>query len=383
VPSGDGPCVPNHNKERKRMTKTIKGPNIDLTYNTSETYNGPLIGIGEQHRLKEGFNHTFSASYSCDKRSIVDHVDMATYSDVGDGNIRYIIFENNTLIEVYWSRGMISLAVHGKTPKEALARLDEVKKLFPESKIEQVDQIQMSFWTSSSMGATRMNRKLIVPDWSEIKGNYNEQTGVHLSRLMEPDYRPGVGGKLLLWQGEPGTGKTTALRALSRSWKDWAALNYITDPEKFFGSDANYMYQVITSEGSHWDQFDDDGNKNADERWNLLILEDCGELLAADARTHAGQGLSRFLNCVDGLIGQGLNLIVLVTTNEELGKLHPAVQRPGRTAARIEFKSLEKKQASEWLGSPVDKAMTIAELYAKKEGFDNKGDEKGLVGFAN
>ena len=41
--------------------------------------------------------------------------------------------------------------------------------------------------------------------------------------------------------------------------------------------------------------------------------EDTGELLSADARERSGQGLSRFLNVVDGLIGQGLRVLVLVT----------------------------------------------------------------------
>jgi hypothetical protein len=52
-------------------------------------------------------------------------------------------------------------------------------------------------------------------------------------------------------------------------------------------------------------------------------------LLTADAKVVIGQGLSRFLNVVDGLIGQGLRVLVLVTTNEPIRTLHPAVARPG------------------------------------------------------
>jgi hypothetical protein len=54
---------------------------------------------------------------------------------------------------------------------------------------------------------------------------------------------------------------------------------------------------------------------------------------AADAKEQAGQGLSRFLNVVDSIIGQGLRVLILVTTNEPLRRLHPAVSRPGRCAA--------------------------------------------------
>ena len=78
---------------------------------------------------------------------------------------------------------------------------------------------------------------------------------------------------------------------------------------------------------------DDDDD---DSGWRLLILEDTGELLALDARYQTGQGLSRLLNVVDGLIGQGLRVVVLVTTNEPLRHDPPGglpagpVRRSGR-----------------------------------------------------
>ena len=81
-------------------------------------------------------------------------------------------------------------------------------------------------------------------------------------------------------------------------------------------------------------------NGAPEKGWRLLVLEDTGELLTPDAKTVIGQGLSRFLNVVDGLIGQGLRVLVLVTTNEEIRKLHPAVARPGRCAANVSFGSL-------------------------------------------
>ena len=85
-----------------------------------------------------------------------------------------------------------------------------------------------------------------------------------------------------------------------------------------------------------------------------------------------GQGLGRFLNLVDGLIGQGLRVLVLVTTNEEIRKLHPAVARPGRCAADITFERLTGQEADAWLSAhelpPSDRGQTIAELYARLAG---------------
>ena len=48
--------------------------------------------------------------------------------------------------------------------------------------------------------------------------------------------------------------------------------------------------------------------------------------LVADAGAHAdvGQGLARLLNVCDGMVGQGLRILILLTTNEDLGTMHPA-----------------------------------------------------------
>src|ERR687895_2764782 len=127
------------------------------------------------------------------------------------------------------------------------------------------------------------------------------------------------------------------------------------------------------------------GGGGDDRLWRLLVMEDTGELLAADARERTGQGLSRFLNVVDGLIGQGLRVLVLVTTNEEIRKLHPAVARPGRCAANVEFEPLSVAEASAWLerhgvDEQVTRPTTLASLYAVAEGLD-PGDTSVAPGF--
>lgn len=123
----------------------------------------------------------------------------------------------------------------------------------------------------------------------------------------------------------------------------------------------------------------------AAEQWRVIVLEDCGDLLRHDARADVGQALSRFLNACDGLIGRGLRILLLVTTNDDLGQLHPAVSRPGRCAIDVEFRSLTTAQAREWLdgyGCPgMAGELTLADLYARVEGSRQaKGREP--VGFS-
>jgi hypothetical protein len=214
---------------------------------------------------------------------------------------------------------------------------------------------------------------------------------------------PWRGGQLILWHGETGTGKTTALRALAREWSSWCEPHYITDPEKFFGAQSDYMLSVMLQAEMYDDEDGETaygpdvvgiasslghgmwavppvsfyGRKDGETAptWRLLILEDTGELLSADARMQAGQGLSRFLNVVDGLIGQGLRILVLVTTNEELGALHPAISRPGRCASNVLFTRIPVEQGNAWLAergheSTVSEPTTLAGLYALVEGWD-------------
>jgi hypothetical protein len=51
----------------------------------------------------------------------------------------------------------------------------------------------------------------------------------------------------------------------------------------------------------------------------MIVLEDCGDLIANT--THAGAATARLLNLADGLVGQGLKLIVCITTNEPVQAL--------------------------------------------------------------
>ena len=45
------------------------------------------------------------------------------------------------------------------------------------------------------------------------------------------------------------------------------------------------------------------------------------------------------------MLGQGLNTLVLLTTNEEIARLHPAVVRPGRCLCLIEFERFNAAEA--------------------------------------
>jgi hypothetical protein len=314
-----------------------------------------------------GLPHERHVHWNTTADNLDDLLEYATHSSkLAWGSALLLDLEAETgCVAVVW---LANGGVGGQLAAETLAALEAgeafLRERLPKREPTENQTVPIAFWSYGCHGPGETTRSIDVPTWADIEGNYPSRVAAQLDVLMSGEYRPDGRGQLILWYGPPGTGKTYGLRALSWQWRAWCSFHYVTDPEHFFGR-SDYMLHVL---------LDDEYDEDEERRWKLLILEDTGELLAADAKAQTGQGLSRLLNVVDGIIGQGLRVIVLVTTNDDLRQLHPAVSRPGRCLAKIEFVPFTPKEAAEWRvrnGVEGDVgAGTLATLFGAAAGDD-------------
>jgi SpoVK/Ycf46/Vps4 family AAA+-type ATPase len=298
---------------------------------------------------------------------------------VGDAST-YVAFRNE-------GSGSIDVKILAPTREEVRVVRNKIIASLPRAEQTQ-DTFRCRFWHMGPQGPTRIVRSLDAPSWSDIKNNYTAVAKDQLEEFIRLRPEQITGGRLAILHGPPGTGKTTMIRSLCKEWKDWCDVDYITDPEQFFGQ-AFYMNTCLLAEGSSspsvdsgemdWNLDDDDERALAalfaqvkrDEpeggRWRILVIEDAEEFLNPQAKEHTGQALSRLLNVGDGFIGQGLNILILLTTNTKMDDVHEAVKRPGRCMVNIEVPKMSSAESIAWLGTSIEGDNTLAELFEAKK----------------
>ena len=291
--------------------------------------------------------------------------------------------KDKAVITVYFeSHNSLVALVHTKTPDCKLQHLIKLMKTVTE--IPEDDEIRWKFVFQSMTGFNTYSRKLDCPSFKDIHMNYPNYNNIEWLTKMDKPYE---NGKLIFWYGVPGTGKTYAIRALAQSWKH-ADFLYITQPESFF-KDFGGMYNVLLDDCDCNDKVEvacegTPDKKVKKDRFKVLVIEDALDLLLTETRKQDSSTISRLLNLTEGIIGQGLRLVVLITSNEKHESVDEAFMRPGRCLQMSEFRAFDTDEAGKWLkqhdvngGFRPSSAMTLAQLYEATT--KSKTDKQQLV----
>ncbi|MDC3379007.1 DUF5925 domain-containing protein [Planctomycetota bacterium] len=261
--------------------------------------------------------------------------------------------------------------------------------------------VTFAFWKEGARGPTYNLRDLECPAFSDVRRNYPAEVAAELGRLAAMN-APDEQGKIVLWHGPPGMGKSYAIRSLAHAWaeKHHATVEVVLDPERLFG-EAGYMYSVLL-DGPGPDQMTHQVRRRQrrrtgagaaaaeeeDERppLRLIVIEDGAELFSTNCRNT--NGFSRFLNVSDGIVGQGLRCVFLLTANEAVQCFDPAVMRPGRCLQAVHFRPYTVEEAHRWLAArgveaPADlpREVSLADLYALANGSGLEQRQVDRLGF--
>ena len=173
---------------------------------------------------------------------------------------------------------------------------------------------------------------------------------------------------IVLFHGDPGTGKTSYLKYLTRLIEDKEIL-FIPPSMAESLSEPSIIPFLMEHKNS------------------ILIIEDAERVIADREGNGSSAGVSNILNLTDGILGDCLNIQIVATFNMKREKIDQALLRKGRLIAEHKFTALNVDDSNKLLKSlgkekTVDKPTTLADIYNIDEEV-YKTENKTNIGFKN
>jgi hypothetical protein len=279
--------------------------------------------------------------------------------------------EGTVYNELIWStdREFIKMDInHGKaTEKEAglniryigtdLERFETLRKMYYENTYEKVESGTIYMLLSTASGYEFQSLPALVNNPLE-RGNYTPQVMEAYDRAMGDILKRNPAGRIAIFDGPPGSGKTFLIKAMvSELDTEKAVFVFVGSNLLASLSGPEFVPAMIRF-----------ASQNEDKAL-VLIVEDADECIAPRDGYNMSS-VSAVLNFGDGLLGSLLDIRLVMTTNAKRTEMDPAILRPGRLSSLIKVDKLPTEQANtvyERLTTKkgeYDVPKTIAEIYS-------------------
>lgn len=201
----------------------------------------------------------------------------------------------------------------------------------------------------------------------KLNENYNDDLHALHPVLVKALRKENANG-LVLFHGEPGTGKSTYIRYLAGFLKKRVIF---LSPRLARNLDDPGFARLLTD------------NPNS-----IVIIEDAEDLLISRDAAH-NSGISTLLNLTDGLLGTSMGIQFICTFNTPVTNIDKALLRKGRLLALYKFgplsieKSkalLEKLHIADFM---VTQPMTLADIYNIEKPTFQLEPKRRAIGFSS
>jgi hypothetical protein len=188
-----------------------------------------------------------------------------------------------------------------------------------------------------------------------IEGNYHPQVITDFRYAVEAFKKEPSIGRIILLNGEPGTGKTHLIRAML---SELDAVFLIVPSNLLEVLDKPEFMPLLLDVREDY------------EKPIIMIVED-GDLCLVPRESDNISSIASLLNLSDGILGSMLDVKMVISTNANIKDMDEAILRPGRLTKQINVSPLDEKQANEVYSRlcgydamlPPRKQYTLAEVY--------------------
>lgn len=258
-------------------------------------------------------------------------------------------------------------------------RGDQIKILFKANDCPYMDQIMEAIKKSTKNNEDEANFYMLSNDGGYLslrRMNFKfddkySTSDLYNNDLIEKeeiinDFVHNAKSGLMLFHGEPGTGKTSYIKSLIRHNEN---IKFIYMPNQMFSQLEAPSF--INFFASHQD--------------SIIVIEDAEALLTE--RKDGNTSISTLLNLTDGMLGEALRIKVICTFNCDISQIDSALKRKGRLKFSYDFKELSLDKTNALLAkaghdhvSKEPMALTNI-INFDEEQYEN--EEKKTIGFTN